>query len=138
MAKAELKTKLTEASVKDFLNTIGDETKRKDCFEIVKLMEAVTKAKAKMWGTAIIGFGDHLLKYESGRELDWFYVGFSPRKQNIVLYINAGNAKNKERLKQLGKHKLSGSCLHINKLEDVNVSVLKEMIKTSVDNLKAK
>ena len=135
---AELKTKLTEASVTDFLNTVADEKKRKDCFEIVKLMESVTKAKAKMWGTAIIGFGNHLLKYENGRELDWFYVGFSPRKQNIVLYINAGNAKNKERLKQLGKHKLSGSCLHINKLDDVDTSVLKEMIKTTVDNLKSK
>lgn len=138
MAKSELKTKLSEASVKDFLNKITDDTKRKDCFEIVKLMEAVTKAKAKMWGSAIIGFGSHLLKYESGRELDWFYVGFSPRKQNIVFYINAGNAKNKERLKQLGKHKLSGSCLHINKLDDINVPVLKEMIKSTVDNLKAK
>ena len=135
---AELKTKLTEASVEDFLNTVADEKKRKDCFEIVKLMESVTKAKAKIWGTAIIGFGNHILKYESGRELDWFYVGFSPRKQNIVLYINAGNAKNNERLKQLGKHKLSGSCLHINKLEDVNIPVLKEMIKTTVDNLKLK
>ena len=135
---AELKTKLTETSVEDFLNTVADEKKRKDCFEIVKLMESVTKAKAKMWGTAIIGFGNHLLKYESGRELDWFYVGFSPRKQNIVLYINAGNAENKEQLKQLGKHKLSGSCLHINQLEDINTSVLKEMIKTTVDNLKSK
>ncbi|MEP7168586.1 MAG: DUF1801 domain-containing protein [Bacteroidota bacterium] len=135
---AELKTKLNDASVEDFLNTIADEKKRKDCLEIVKLMQSVTKAKAKMWGNAIIGFGNHLLKYESGRELDWFYVGFSPRKQNIVLYLNAGNAKNKERLKQLGKHKLSGSCLHINKLEDINTFVLKEMIKATVDNLKSK
>jgi hypothetical protein len=135
---AELKTKQTTASVKDFLNTVADESKRKDCFEIVKLMEEVTKEKAKMWGGAIVGFGNHHLKYESGRELDWFYVGFSPRKQNIVLYISAGSAVNKEKLKQLGKHKLSGSCLHINKLADINLPVLKQMIKTSVDTLKEK
>lgn len=134
---AELKTKLTGASVEKFLKTVTDEQKRKDCFEIVKLMESVTKADAKMWGNAIIGFGDHVLKYENGRELDWFYVGFSPRKQNIALYVKAGDARNKELLRKLGKHKMGGSCLYINKLEDISVPVLKDLIKNTVKILKS-
>lgn len=134
---AELKTKLTGASVEKFLKTVTDEQKRKDCFEIVKLMESVTKADAKMWGNAIIGFGDHVLKYENGRELDWFYVGFSPRKQNIALYVKAGDTCNKELLKKLGKHKMGGSCLYINKLEDISVPVLKDLLKNTVKILKS-
>jgi len=135
---AELKTKLTGASVEKFLKTVTDEQKRKDCFEIVKLMESATKAEAKMWGPAIIGFGDYLLKYESGKELNWFYIGFSPRNQNIALYVKAGDASNKELLKKLGKHKIGGSCLYINKLEDISVPVFKELIKNSVKILKSK
>lgn len=128
---AELKTKLTTVKVEDFINTIADEVKRKDCFTIAKMMEKTTKAKPKMWGPNIIGFGDVHLKYESGRELDWFYIGFSPRKQNITLYIGLGNATASvnQLLKQLGKHKTGKGCLYINKLEDVNVDVLKQLIE---------
>lgn len=126
---AELKTKLTKVKVEDFINTIADEVKRKDCFTIVKMMEKITKEKPKMWGTSIIGFCDVHLKYESGRELDWFLIGFSPRKQNITLYISSEIHKQTALLKQLGKHKTGKGCLYINKLDDVNSEVLKELIE---------
>ncbi len=126
---AELKTKPTKVSVADFINTIEEEQKRKDCFAIVKMMEKVTKEKPKMWGTSIIGFCDVHLKYSSGRELDWFQIGFSPRKQNITLYICGAVQEQSTLLKQLGKHKTGKGCLYINKLEDINTDVLKQMIE---------
>ena len=123
----ELKTKKTELSVQSFINKIPQEQKRKDALVILNLMEKVTGAKGKMWGTAIIGFGDRVLKYESGRELDWFIMGFSPRKQNFALYIS-GAVKQQAHLKKLGKYKTGKSCLYINKLEEVNLPVLIEII----------
>src|SRR6187399_2838202 len=117
MAKAKLKTVKTKLSVKDFLNTIKDEQKRADSFEIVWMMEKATGDKPKMWGTAIIGFGDVHLKYESGRELDWFKLGFSPRKENLTLYILNGSDEQKAMLKTLGRHSSSGKgCLYIKRL----------------------
>ena len=135
MAKAALKTQKSEASVEDFLTTVKDETKRKDCFTVLQLMEKATKAKAKMWGGAIVGFGDVHLKYESGRELDWFICGFSPRKANLTLYI-PGAVENTALLKKLGKHKTSKACLYINSLADVDVNVVKELISNAVKNTK--
>lgn len=126
---AELKTKKTELSVDDFLKKISSEQQRKDSYDIIALMEKATKSKAKMWGTAIIGFGDRKLKYESGRELDWFVMGFSPRKQNLALYISGAVQKQGALLKKLGKHKTGKGCLYINKLEEVDLSVLKDIIK---------
>lgn len=126
---AELKTKKTELSVDAFLKKISSEQQRKDSYAIITLMEKATKSKAKMWGTAIIGFGDRKLKYESGRELDWFVMGFSPRKQNLALYISGAVQKQGALLKKLGKHKTGKGCLYINKLEEVDLSVLKEIIK---------
>ena len=123
----ELKTKKTELSVQSFIKKIPDEWKRGDTQVILDLMEKATKAKAKMWGTAIIGFGDRRLKYESGRELDWFVMGFSPRKQNFSLYIS-GAVKQETLLKKLGKYKTGKGCLYINKLEEVNLPFLKEII----------
>jgi hypothetical protein len=137
MAKAELKTKLSEASVTDFLNGIKDKGTREDCFAIVQLMEQATKAKAKMWGSAIIGFGETCLKYESGRELDWFQIGFSPRKANISLYIMAA-ARETALLEKLGKHKMGKGCLYIKSLKEVDVSVLKQLIKKAVDHVNKK
>jgi hypothetical protein len=125
---AELKTKKTEVKVEDFLNNISDDQKRKDSFVIVSLMEKATKAKGKMWGGSIIGFGDIHLKYESGRELDWFIMGFSPRKQNLTLYISDAVKNGQDLLKKLGKHKTSKGCLYINKLEDIDMKILKEII----------
>ena len=125
---AELKTKKTELSVDAFIKTIPDAQKQKDAGVILGLMEKATKAKAKMWGSAIIGFGDRLLKYESGRELDWFVMGFSPRKQNFALYISGTVEKQQALLKKLGKYKTGKGCLYINKLEEIDIAVLKEII----------
>jgi hypothetical protein len=126
---AELKTKKTELSVEAFIKKIPEAQKRKDASVILELMEKATKAKGKMWGSAIIGFGDRHLKYESGRELDWFVMGFSPRKQNFALYISGTVEKQQALLKRLGKHKTGKGCLYINKLEEVDLTVLKEIIK---------
>ncbi len=95
-------------------------------------MEKATKAKAKMWGTSIIGFGDRLLKFESGRELDWFVMGFSSRKQNLVFYISGAVEKQPALLKKSGKHKTGKGCLYINKLEEVEINVLKEIINKGI------
>jgi hypothetical protein len=129
---AELKTKLNDASITDFLNGIKDEEKRADSFEILKLFQQVTKQEPKMWGSSIIGFGNRHLKYASGRELDWFITGFSPRKQNLTLYVLGSFNTHPDLLKKLGKHKTGAGCLYINKLKDVDVKVLKELIKESV------
>jgi hypothetical protein len=126
---AELKTKKTELSVASFLKKILEAQKRKDAIAIMELMEKATKTKGKIWGTAIVGFGDLHLKYESGRELDWFIMGFSPRKQNLTLYIPGAVQKQPALLKKLGKYKTGKGCLYINKLEEVDMAVLKEIIK---------
>jgi hypothetical protein len=129
---AELKTKKTELSIDSFLKTISEPQKQKDAFELCKLMEKATKAKGKMWGASIIGFGDKVLKYDSGRELDWFVIGFSPRKQNFTLYISGAVDKQQSLLKKLGKHKTGKGCLYINNLAEIDVAVLKEIIDKGV------
>ena len=101
---AELKTKATTASVSDFLADIDDEERRKDCLAVSKLMQKATGAKPRMWGPAIVGFGDRRLKYDSGRELDWFVIGFSPRKRDLTLYNALGSSRRDALLKSLGKH----------------------------------
>lgn len=129
---AELKTIPTRLSVDKFLKGIKDEEKREDCYQILKMMEKATKSRAKMWGTGIVGFGDHHYVYESGREGDWFITGFSPRKQNLTLYLMGGFDQFQELMKKLGKHSTGKGCLYINKLEDVDTKVLKELIRKSV------
>lgn len=141
MAKnAEVKTKVNDASVKDFLNSVEDEQKRKDCFEISKMMEGIVKAKPKMWGTSIVGFGSFHYKGKSGREGDWMLTGFSPRKQNLAVYIMSGLGFHQDLLKKLGKYKTSGAsgtgCLYIKKLDDVDKKVLKELVTASVKKIK--
>ena len=128
MAKAELKTKKNEASVEDFLNAVKDEQQRKDSLTILQMMKKATGDEPKMWGSAIIGFGNVHLKYESGRELDWFRMGFSPRKQNLTLY-GVNSEGQTELLKKLGKHKTGKGCLYINKLTDVDTAILKMIIE---------
>lgn len=132
MAKSyELKTKKNEASVKDFLNFIVDEQKRKDCFEIAKMMEKATKQKPKMWGPSIVGFGEYHYVYASGHEGDMPIIGFSPRKQNITLYLME-YIGNHPLIQKLGKCKTSKACLYIKKLADVDTKVLQELINQSV------
>ena len=135
---SELKTQVNDASVKDFLNSTEDEQIRKDCFEISKMMESITKAKPKMWGATIVGFGSYHYVGKSGREGDWMLTGFSPRKQNLTLYLMAGFDSEKELLKKLGKHKTTMGCLYIKKLDDVDKKVLKALITSSVKKLKNK
>jgi len=135
---AELKTKKNEASVTGFINAIEDEDKRKDSLAILKLMKQVTKKTPKMWGGSIIGFGDYHYKYASGREGDWFAAGFSPRKQNLALYLTGGLDQHKALLKKLGKHTTGKGCLYIKKLDDVNVNILKELIAQAAQELEQK
>jgi Domain of unknown function (DU1801) len=138
MAKtAELKTKVNDVSVEGFLNSVADEQKREDCFEILKLMKQVTKETPKMWGPSIVGFGSYHYKGASGREGDWFLTGFSPRKQNLTLYLNHGFDVHKDLLKKLGKYKTGMGCLYVNKLDDVDKKVLKELVTESVKRMKA-
>jgi hypothetical protein len=129
---AENKTQKTKNSVTDFLNGISDEKKRQDCFTVLALMSEITGLEPKMWGTSIVGFGDVHYKYASGREGDWFKVGFSPRKQNLTLYIMDGFPKYGELLARLGRHKTGVSCLYVNRLADINLDVLREMISRSI------
>jgi hypothetical protein len=133
---AENKTKQTKASVDKFINSIKEETEREDCYKIIKLMKSITKEEPKMWGPSIIGFGSYHYKYASGREGDMCITGFSPRKQNISLYLMGGFEKQKTQLKKLGKHKTGKGCLYIKTLNDVDVKILKEMIVQSVKEMK--
>lgn len=132
---AEPKTKPTESSALDFIKSIPDKQKREDSLVLLNVFESVTKQKAKMWGTSIIGFG--MYRYESSKSSqkgDWPLVAFSPRKQNLTLYIIDGNSDSVEYsdlLGKLGKHKVSKACLYINKLSDVSMTVLKQLVKKS-------
>ena len=140
MAKAELKTRPNDASVEDFLNTVVDEQRREDSFRVLELMKRVSGEEPMMWGPAIIGFGTRMLKYASGRELDWPLVAFSPRKANLTLYImecTDGSSKYGELLARLGKHKTSKACLYIKRLSDIDQGVLEELIATSLSDIKS-
>jgi hypothetical protein len=132
---AEIKTQKTTASVEDFINNVEHEGKRKDAFEILEMMKTITGEQPKMWGPSLIGFGGVRYKYASGREGDWFKVGFSPRKANISLYLMGCDvSKADEMLSRLGKHKTGKGCLYVNKLADIDIEVLKEMIKEGYEN----
>jgi len=133
---AELKTKRNEASVDDFLNAIKDEQVREDCRTIADIMEKATKAKPQMWGSSIVGFGSHHYKYASGREGDWMLIAFSPRKQNITLYIYGGFEGYDELMAQLGKHSCGKSCVYIKRLSDVHLPTLKKLINASVNHMR--
>lgn len=129
MAKAVIKTTQNEASVDDFINAVADEQKRKDSLVVLKMMKQASKQEPKMWGGSLIGFGKITIKSPAtGREVDWFLLGFSPRKANLSLYLRLDTKSNIALLKKLGKHKTGVGCLYINKLIDVDLDVLKEMI----------
>jgi len=131
----ELKTKQNDLNVSNFLEAIPDEKRKRDSHAIMELMKRVTGMEASMWGDSIVGFGKYHYTYESGRSGEWFMVGFSPRKQNLTLYIMTGFDEFKSLLQRLGKHKTSKSCLYIKKLEDVDVSVLQELISKSFNKM---
>jgi hypothetical protein len=132
MAKVELKTQLTDASVKAFVDKIADEQQRIDTTRLLEIFGEVTGEEPKMWGPAIIGFGVRHLKYDSGREMDWMIIGFSPRKGNLTLYVGLGtDNRYDDLLSRLGKHKTGKGCLYIKKLSDVDESALIELIAAS-------
>ena len=129
---AQIKTKETSASVEDFINSVKDEAKRKDSLTILKMMQKASKEKPKMWGSSMIGFGNKIYKSPAtGREVEWFKIGFSPRKANISLHLVLDIKKHSAELKKLGKHKTGVGCLYINKLDDVDVKVLEKLINTA-------
>ena len=128
---AEIKTKPTASSVDSFIASISDEQKRKDSRTILEMMEKATKEKPKMWGSSMIGFGDKRYKSPAtGREVDWFRIGFSPRKNNLSLHL-IDLQRQAEALKKLGKYKTGVGCLYINKLEDIDIKVLEKMISAA-------
>ncbi|MFC4633092.1 DUF1801 domain-containing protein [Dokdonia ponticola] len=135
---SDVKTKATNASVEDFLNAVEHPVKRADSFVLLEIMTEITGMAPKMWGESIVGFDTYHYVYASGHEGDWPIVGFSPRKQNISVYIMPGFTNFESLLEKLGKHKTSKSCLYINKLADVNLTILKKIIAQSVAYMKKK
>jgi len=137
---AELKTKQHDSDVTEFINSFADtEQKRKDSFELLKLMEEITGLKPLTWGPSIIGFGSYHYKSErSTQEGDWFLVGFSPRKAAISLYVFTGAKEHEHLIRDLGKFKMGKACIYVKKLSDINQDALKKLILTTVDYLKSK
>ena len=132
---AELKTKPTDASVTDYLNSIQNELVRQDCFAILEIMQEATKTEPRMWGDSIIGFGTYHYCYSSGREGDWPLTGFSPRKQNITVYIMSGFDQYEELMSRLGKYTTGKACLYIKRLSDIDIPTLKALIQASVEHM---
>jgi len=135
-AMAEMKTKETDASVDAFLDAIQPERRKRDGRVLCDLMQQVTGFEPKMWGPSMIGFGRYHYKYESGREGDLFLTGFSPRKSALSIYIMPGFIAYGRLMEKLGKHKIGKSCLYINKLDDVDMKTLEELIRRSVEQMK--
>jgi hypothetical protein len=131
-----MKTVKNKKSVTAFLNNVEHQKRREDGLKVLDLMKEVTGEEPAMWGDSIVGFGNYKYKYASGREGEWMHVGFSPRKQNLTLYIMDGFDGYADLLGKLGKHKTGKSCLYINKLEDVDQEILKELVKKSVAHMK--
>ena len=131
-----LKTLPNDASAEDFINAVPKATKKEDSFTLLKMFMKITGEKPKMWGLALIGFGNKVIRYESGRELDWMRIGFSPRKANLTLYLTDGVARHPELLKKLGKHKNGVGCLYIKTLSDIDLKVLEKLISASLKNVK--
>jgi len=132
----ELKTKVNDASVNEFFDKVENDQRREDCYRVLDIMREVTGCEPKMWGKAIIGFDLYTYKYASGHSGEWMATGFSPRKQNLTIYIMSGFVDHPELMDKLGKFKVSKSCLYVKKLEDVDEKVLRKLIKRSVEYVK--
>lgn len=138
MGQQQNKTVETTESVLDFINTVTDETKRNDSLHLVEMMKTETGFEPRMWGTSIIGFGSYHYRYDSGREGDAPRVGFSPRKNELSLYLALNKADREELLPVFGKHKTSKSCIYVKKLTDIDERILQKMISISVKNMAAR
>jgi hypothetical protein len=134
---SDLKTKKNDASVANFIASIEDEQKRQDAQALLRLMQKVTGEKPKMWGASIVGFGEFHYRYASGREGDWLLTGFSPRAQNLTVYVMTGFAKQKPLLAKLGKHSTAKSCLYIRRLADVDAAILERIVEQGIAETKA-
>jgi len=130
----EPKTKKNDSNVDDFLDGIEDNQRRNDAKTVTRIMEEITGVKPIMWGSSIVGFGTYHYIYASGHEGDWPRIGLSPRKQYLTIYLMDGFAEHSDLLSKLGKHKTSKACLYINKLDDVDINALREMIKKSYES----
>lgn len=136
---AVIKTKENSASVEKFINAVKDEQKQKDSLVLLEMMKKASGEEAKMWGSSLIGFGKKRYKSPaSGREVDWFLIGFSPRKANLSLYLMINHKEHTEAIKKRGKHKTGGGCFYINKLDDIDLKVLNDLIKASLKQGKGK
>ncbi len=131
-----MKTRATDGSVDEFLRSIPDEARRRDCWRVLEIMKSVTGEEPKLWGASMVGFGSYHYRYESGREGDWFLAGFSPRKGNLTLYMMAGFDRYAELLSRLGKYKTGKSCLYVKRLADLDETVLRELLRKSVEHMK--
>lgn len=136
--KSRNKTVATEQSAQDYVQTITPAQKREDSLHLLKMMARVTGAPAIMWGGSMIGFGQYHYKYESGREGDFFMTGFAPRKANIAIYIMPGFKPFPEQMEKLGKYKTGKSCLYVNKLKDVDLDVLEDLVRRSYEWMEQK
>jgi hypothetical protein len=132
---AELKTQPTDASVDEFLSRAAGGARRKDCDTLVAMMRAATGVEPRMWGTSMVGFGRYRYRYQSGREGEWPLIGFSPRKNDLTLYIMAGFERFDELMRRLGRYRTGMSCLYLKKLADVDLAVLQELIGASVAHM---
>lgn len=130
---AELKTKQNDASVDEFLGAVANERRREDAFAVLELLTRVTGKEPRMWGTSIVGFGSYRYRYASGRTGEWPRIGFSPRKQNLTVYVMPGFSSYDEILSRLGKHRTGKSCLYVNKLADIDMGVLEELVGSSLE-----
>ncbi|WP_010195196.1 DUF1801 domain-containing protein [Bacillus sp. m3-13] len=128
----ELKTKETDNSVIEFIETVESPKKREDAYRLLEIFTETTGYEAKMWGPSIIGFGSYHYKYPTGHEGDFMLVGFSPRKAKISLYFATGDSKREELLQKFGKYTTGKACVYINKVADIDVEVLKDLIRQSV------
>ena len=133
---AKNKTTETSISVKDFINAVKDETKKKDCYNLIELIKKESGFEPKMWGTSIIGFDSYHYKYDSGHEGDSPLVAFSPRASAITLYLSGHFEKREELLEKLGKHKTDKGCIYIKNLDSINMEILQKMIKNHIKHIR--
>ena len=133
---SELKTKRNDGDVRQYLENVPNRRRREDSLVVLELMSEITGEPPEMWGSSIVGFGSYHYRYASGREGDWFLAGFAPRKQALTLYIMPGFDRYAVLMAKLGKYKTGKSCLYVNKLDDVNLEVLKELIAESVETMR--
>jgi hypothetical protein len=125
------KTRATTASVTVFLESVGED-RREDCKTLLRIMKKATRAAPRMWGPSIVGFGSYRYEYDSGREGDWFLAGFSPRKQDLTIYITSGFDRHEALLARLGKHRTGKSCLYVKRLADIDLGVLEALVSASI------